>query len=100
MVPTHLVLVVAALLFSIGLVGVLVRRNVITVLMCVELMLNAVNITLVAFARARGAMDGQGFAFLIVALAAAEAAVGLAIVTAVFRTRRSINLDEVNLMKN
>lgn len=100
MIPTTHVLVLAALLFGLGLIGVIVRRNVLIVLMSVELMLNAVNLTLVGFARARGEMGGQGLTFLIIALAAAEAAVGLAIVVAVFRSRRTVNVDEVNLMKH
>jgi len=100
MVPTDQVLVLAATLFCIGLVGVILRRNLLTVLMSVELMLNAVNITLVGFSRARNDIDGQGLAFLIIALAAAEAAVGLAIVVAVFRSRRTVNVDEVSLMKH
>lgn len=100
MVPTDQVLILAALLFSLGLMGVVLRRNVIIVLMSVELMLNAVNLTLVAFARQRGEMAGQGLTFLIVALAAAEAAVGLAIVVAIFRSRRTVQVDEVNLMKH
>jgi NADH-quinone oxidoreductase subunit K len=100
MVPTEHILLIAAFLFSLGLMGVILRRNVIIVLMSVELMLNAVNLTLVAFARARGEMAGQGFTFLIIALAAAEAAVGLAIVTAIFRNRRTVQVDEVNLMKH
>lgn len=100
MIPTTHVLILAALLFGLGLVGVVLRRNVLIVLMSVELMLNAVNLTFVGFARGRGEMAGQGFSFLIIALAAAEAAVGLAIVVAVFRSRRTVNVDEVNLMKH
>jgi NADH-quinone oxidoreductase subunit K len=100
MIPTTHILVLAALLFGLGLFGVVLRRNVFVVLMSVELMLNAVNLTLVGFARARGDMAGQGLTFLIIALAAAEAAVGLAIVVAVFRSRRTVNVDEVNLMKH
>jgi NADH-quinone oxidoreductase subunit K len=99
MVPTSEVLIVAAALFGLGLLGVIIRRNVLVVLMCVELMLNAVNITLIAFSRARGEPLGQGFSFMVIALAAAEAAVGLAIVVAVFRTHKTVDVDNINLMK-
>lgn len=99
MVPTSHVLALAALLFCLGLTGVIVRRNLLVVLMSVELMLNSVNLTLLAFARARVDVEGQGLAFFVIALAAAEAAVGLAIAVAVFRSRRSINIDEVNLLR-
>ena len=77
----------------------LLRRNVLIMLMSVELMLNAANLTLITFARAHGHSQGQGIAFFVMALAAAEAAVGLAIVAAVFRSRRTVNVDEINLMK-
>lgn len=100
MIPVHLVLGLAALLFAIGLTGVIMRRNILIVLMSVELMLNGVNITLVAFARQRMGMDGQGLSFLIMALAAAEAAIGLAIVVAIFRSRNTTKVDQVNLMKH
>lgn len=90
----------ASLLFSIGLLGVLVRRNILIVLMSVELMLNAVNLTLISFAWSRGDTVGHGLAFFVIALAAAEASVGLAIFVAVFRSRRTIYVDEVSLMKH
>jgi NADH-quinone oxidoreductase subunit K len=93
-------LVTSALLFALGFVGVIIRRNVLIVLMCVELMLNAVNIALIAFSRARGDVHGHGLTFFVIALAAAEAAVGLAIVVAVFRSRKTVNIDEVSLMKH
>ncbi|MBK6848387.1 MAG: NADH-quinone oxidoreductase subunit NuoK [Proteobacteria bacterium] len=99
MVPTSQVLGLAALLFCIGLAGVIVRRNLLIVMMSVELMLNAANLALVGFARVRGDLEGQGLAFLIVALAAAEAAVGLAIVVSVFRSRRTVYADEVTLLR-
>jgi len=99
MIPTVDVLVLAAALFCLGLAGVIVRRNLLILLMCIELMLNAVNLTFVGFSRAHGDLQGQGLTFMVIALAAAEAAVGLAIVVSVFRTRRSINVDEVNLMR-
>ena len=95
-------LVLATLLFGIGLYGALTRRNVITVLMCLELMLNAANINLVAFSRFlpyKTAMLGQMFVVFTITVAAAEAAVGLAIVLAIYRIRRSVKLDHVNLMK-
>lgn len=99
MVPTGQVLGLAALLFCLGLVGVIVRRNLLVVMMSVELMLNGANLALVGFARARGDLEGQGLALLVIALAAAEAAVGLAIVVAVFRSRRTVYADEVNLLR-
>lgn len=100
MVPLSYFLGVAAILFSLGLAGVLLRRNILIVLMSIELMLNAANFTLLAFARAHGESSGQGFAFFIMALAAAEAAIGLAIFVAVFRTRRTVNITELRIMKN
>jgi NADH-quinone oxidoreductase subunit K len=92
-------LVLAAILFTIGAVGVLVRRNAIVVFMCVELMLNSVNLTLVTFARASGTVDGQIMAFFVMVVAAAEVVVGLAIIMSVYRTRRSASVDDVNLLK-
>jgi len=100
MIPTSYFLGLAAILFGVGLIGVMVRRNVLIMMMSVELMLNAVNLTLITFSRAWGQGEGQGFAFLIVALAASEAAVGLAIVVAVFRTRKTVHVDELKLMRN
>src|SRR5881394_1361812 len=85
-------LVLAAILFTIGAVGVLVRRNAIVVFMCVELMLNSVNLTLVTFARATGTLDGQIMAFFVMVVAAAEVVVGLAIIMSIYRTRRSARL--------
>ena len=92
-------LVLAAILFSIGAVGVLVRRNAIVVFMCVELMLNSVNLTLVTFARASGTLDGQVIAFFVMVVAAAEVVVGLAIIMSIYRTRRSASVDDANLLK-
>jgi NADH-quinone oxidoreductase subunit K len=89
----------SAILFSLGAVGVLVRRNVIVVFMCVELMLNASNLAFVAFARQHGNLDGQVIAFFVMVVAAAEVVVGLAIVMTIFRTRRSASVDEANLLK-
>ena len=92
-------LVLAAILFTIGAVGVLVRRNAIVVFMCVELMLNSVNLTLVTFARATGTVDGQIMAFFVMVVAAAEVVVGLAIIMSIYRTRRSASVDDANLLK-
>jgi NADH-quinone oxidoreductase subunit K len=88
----------SAVLFCIGVFGVLIRRNVIIVFMCVELMLNAVNLTFVAFAQQYGAA-GQVFVFFVMTVAAAEAAVGLAIIIALFRHRQTVNLQNINLLK-
>ena len=92
-------LVLAAILFTIGAVGVLVRRNAIVVFMCVELMLNSVNLTLVTFARTTGTIDGQLIAFFVMVVAAAEVVVGLAIIMSIYRTRRSTSVDDANLLK-
>jgi NADH-quinone oxidoreductase subunit K len=89
----------AALLFTIGAVGVLIRRNAIVVFMCVELMLNAANLTLVAFSRIHGNLDGQIMAFFVMVVAAAEVVVGLAIIMSIYRTRRSASVDDANLLK-
>jgi len=90
---------VAAVLFAIGVIGVIVRRNALIVLMSIELMLNAANLTLLAFGRARHDSGFHVLALLVVAIAAAEAAVGLAIIVGIFRNRHSVNLDELTLMK-
>jgi NADH-quinone oxidoreductase subunit K len=92
-------LLLAAALFSIGAVGVLIRRNAIVMFMCVELMLNACNLTLVTFSRINGTLDGQIMAFFVMVVAAAEVVVGLAIIMAIFRTRRSASVDDANLLK-
>jgi NADH-quinone oxidoreductase subunit K len=92
-------LILSGLLFTIGTVGVLLRRNAIVVFMCVELMLNAANLTLVTFSRMNGTLDGQIMAFFVMVVAAAEVVVGLAIILAIFRTRRSASVDDVNLLK-
>ena len=89
----------AVILFVIGGVGVLVRRNAIVIFMCIELMLNAVNLAFVAFARQHGTVDGQVIAFFVMVVAAAEVVVGLAILMAIFRTRRSASVDDANLLK-
>ncbi|CAJ59707.1 MULTISPECIES: NADH-quinone oxidoreductase subunit NuoK [Frankia] len=92
-------LILSALLFTIGTVGVLVRRNAIVVFMSIELMLNAVNLTLVTFSRINGTLDGQVMAFFVMVVAAAEVVIGLAIILSIFRTRRSASVDDVNLLK-
>jgi NADH-quinone oxidoreductase subunit K len=86
-------------LFTLGVVGVFLRRNVITVFMCIELMLNAANLAFVAFSRANGALDGQILVFFVMTVAAAEAAVGLAIVIALHRTRDTLDVDSFNTLK-
>ena len=92
-------LVISAVLFTLGVAGVLLRRNVIVIFMCVELMLNAVNLTFVALAQRLG-MGGQIFVFFVMAVAAAEAGVGLAIILAVFRHKQSVVLQNMNLLKD
>ena len=99
MVPISCHLILSAILFTIGVMGVLLRRNTIIIFMAVELMLNAVNLSFVAFARQLGSMDGQLIVFFVMAVAAAEAAVGLAIILSVFRNRETVNADELNLMR-
>lgn len=92
-------LILAALLFTIGGMGVLLRRNAILVFMSVELMLNSVNLTLVTFSRINGDLEGQVMAFFVMVVAAAEVVVGLAIIMSIFRSRRSASIDDVNLLK-
>jgi NADH-quinone oxidoreductase subunit K len=99
MVPISYHLILSGILFAIGVTGVLLRRNTIIIFMAVELMLNAVNLSFVAFARQLGSMDGQLIVFFVMAVAAAEAAVGLAIILVVFRNKETINADELNLMR-
>jgi NADH-quinone oxidoreductase subunit K len=96
---TEFFLLIAALLFAIGCVGVLIRRNAIVILMCIELMLNAVNLTFVAFAHDNQSMTGQVFVFFVMTVAAAEAAVGLAIVIALFRRRLTTDVEDASLMR-
>ena len=92
-------IVLSAILFTIGTVGFMVRRNAIVAFMCVELMLNATNLSLVAFSRQHGTLDGQVAAFFVMVVAAAEVVVGLAIIVTIFRTRRSASVDDANLLK-
>ncbi len=89
----------SSILFAIGAMGVLLRRNAILVFMSVELMLNSANLLFVAFARQLGDIEGQVLVFFVITVAAAEVAVGLALIVAIFRTKRSINIDEINLLK-
>ncbi len=91
-------LIVSAILFTIGVVGVLLRRNAIVIFMCVELMLNAVNLTFVAFSQRLG-LDGQVFVFFVMTVAAAEAAVGLAIIISLYRHRDTVDLANINLLR-
>ena len=99
MIRLPFVLIFAALLFSAGVYGVLARRNAVMVLMAIELMLNAVNVNLVAFSASLRDVGGQVFALFVIAVAAAEVGIGLAIIILLFRNRASINVDEVNLLK-
>ncbi len=98
-IPLTWYLVLSGILFSIGAVGVLVNRNALVIFMCIELMLNAVNLSFVTFSRMHDSMDGQIFVFFIMTVAAAEAVVGLAIIIALFRNKATINVDDINIMK-
>jgi NADH-quinone oxidoreductase subunit K len=99
MIPVHYYLILSAVMFITGVVGVLTRRNAIIIFMCIELMLNSVNLTFVAFSSYLGNEAGQMFVFFVMAVAAAEAAVGLAIVIALFRNKQTVNINEVNILK-
>jgi len=99
MVSLNSYLLVSAILFSLGTLGVLIRRNAIVIFMCVELMLNAVNLAFIAFSRHLGNIDGQIFVFFIMTVAAAEAAVGLALMIAFYKNRESNDVEDVNLLK-
>ena len=99
MVPASYYLILSAILFTLGAVGVLVRRNALVIFMSVEMMLNAVNLTLVTYSRFLGNVDGQVFVLLVMAVAAAEVAVGLAIVVALYRHKETTDVDEMNLLK-
>jgi len=98
-VPVNWYLLLGAVLFSIGALGVLLRRNMVVIFMSIEVMLNAVNLVFVAFARQWHSMDGQVIVFFVMTVAAAEAAVGLAIIISVFRNRETVNADELNLLR-
>lgn len=99
MVSLNSYLILSAILFAIGTVGVLTRRNAIVIFMCVEMMLNAVNLTFIAFAKFLGNLDGQIFVFFVMTVAAAEAAVGLALMIAFYKNRESIDVEDLNLLK-
>ena len=99
MIPLSWLLLLSAIVFSIGVVGVLVRRNALVIFMSVELMLNAANLAFVAFGREMGSLDGQIFVFFVMTVAAAEVAVGLAIIVNLFRLRETVFVDEINLLK-
>jgi NADH-quinone oxidoreductase subunit K len=99
MVPVDYYIILSAILFTIGVLGVLVRRNPLIVFMSIELMLNAANLAFVAFASYFKSFDGQIFVFFVIAVAAAEVAVGLALIVEIFKSRRNINVDEMNSLK-
>lgn len=99
MIPVSYYFALSAILFSLGALGVLIRRNAIIVFMSVELMLNAANLLFVAFARVYGSLSGQIYVFFVIAVAAAEVAVGLALIVAIFRTKKSIDIDEMSSLK-
>ena len=99
MVPTSYYLLLSAILFGLGIVAFVFKRNIITIFMSIELMLNGANLSFVAFAAQWKALSGQIFVFFVMVVAAAEAAVGLAIIIAIFRTRETLNVDRVNLLK-
>jgi NADH-quinone oxidoreductase subunit K len=99
MVSPSAYLILSAVIFTIGVLGVLLRRNVLVMFMSIELMLNAVNLAFVALSRHLGSVDGQVIVFLVMTVAAAEAAVGLAIIICLFRNKKSVNVDDYNLMK-
>ena len=98
-VPLEHVIILSIVIFSIGIMGVLFRKNAIIIFMSIELMLNAVNLSLVGFSRYYNSVDGQIFVFLVMTLAAAEVAVGLAIIVSLFRNKQTINIDEMNILR-
>ena len=98
-VPVEHVILLSIIIFSIGIMGVLLRKNAIIIFMSIELMLNAVNLSLVGFSRYYNSVDGQVFVFLVMTLAAAEVAVGLAIIVSLFRNKQTINIDEMNILR-
>lgn len=98
-IPVSWYLVVSAIIFTIGIVGVLIRRNPLIIFMSIELMLNAVNLSFVAFSHYLDSVDGQMFVFLVLTVAAAEVVVGLAIIVSIFRTRRNIDVDDMNVLR-
>jgi NADH-quinone oxidoreductase subunit K len=99
MISLSFYLILSAILFTVGVVGVLTRRNAIVVLMCIELMLNSVNLTFVAFSRYLASMAGQVFVLMTVAVAAAEVAVGLGLLIALYRGKKTVDIDDINILK-
>jgi NADH-quinone oxidoreductase subunit K len=99
MVPLAHVLALSAILFVLGAAGFILRRNIITIFMCIELMLNAANLAFIAFSRFLGNLDGQLFVFFVIVVAAAEAAIGLAIIIVLYQNRESLNIDDLDSMK-
>lgn len=99
MVPVEYYLILSAILFSIGVLGVIIRRNAIVLFLCIELMLNAVNLTFIAFGRYLDSIDGQVFVLIVMTVAAAEVAVGLGIIVALFRGKETTSVDDINLLK-
>ncbi len=99
MVPLNYYIILSAILFTIGALGVLIRRNPLIIFMSIELMLNAANLALIAFSSAFNELDGQIFVFFVIAVAAAEVAVGLALIVQIFKSRHNINVDEINQLK-
>ena len=99
MIPIEHILLLSAILFTIGVLGVILRRNVIVIFMSIELMLNAVNLSFVTFARSMDSMTGVMFIFFIIVVAAAEAVVGLSIILSIFRSRKTLNINEYNILK-
>ena len=99
MIPTHYYLILSAILFGLGVVAFIFKRNIITIFMSIELMLNAINLAFVAFSQAMNKLDGQIFVLFVIVVAAAEAAVGLGIIIMIARTRQSLNVEPVDLLK-
>jgi NADH-quinone oxidoreductase subunit K len=99
MVPISYYLILSGILFAIGVLGVLLRRNILIIFMAIELMLNAVNLAFIAIARSLNSIDGQLIVFFVIAVAAAEVSVGLAIIITIFRNKETVDIDEMNLMK-
>lgn len=98
-IPIEYYLILSAFMFTVGIIGVLTRRNAIVVFMCIELMLNSANLTLITYSSYLGDVAGQLFVFFVMSVAAAEAAVGLAIIIAIYRNKLTVNIDEINILK-
>jgi NADH-quinone oxidoreductase subunit K len=99
MIPVSHCLILSVVLFNLGVIGVFIRRSAIVIFMCIELMLNSVNLAFIAFARQNQTLDGQLIVLFVMTVAAAEAAIGLAIILALYRKRKTLNVDEINLLK-